>query len=239
MSNSPQPIGDAFQRAIEHWRRHQPDSDAASEAESLPPRLTIAFSREAGSGGKRIAEKLASRLQWPIYGRELVEKIAKDAGLSAQIVESVDEHRSSFLVETLEAFTGASTMGGAGYAHRLAQTLAALGAHGECVIVGRGASSILPRETTLSIRIVAPMNDRVAQYSQVNEVGQKASKAEVQRLDRERANFVKQYFHKDIADPQGYDLVINTSQFGDEACVELCLCAMRLKEAGLAQRPDA
>lgn len=228
MTTNPQHIGDAFQRAVEHWRRHR--SETTTEPPPDGPRLTVAFSREGAASGKRIAREVAAKLQWPVYDRELVEQIAQDAGLSTQVVESVDEHRSSFIVETLEAFTGASAMGGAGYAHRLRKTLAALGAHGECVIVGRGATAILPRETTVSIRIVASISDRVAEYSRRHQVAQQAAKAELRRLDKERADFVRQYFHKDIDDPHGYDLVVNTSHLTVEACVELCLRAVRLKE---------
>ena len=229
-----EPLGDAFERAIEHWRRHQAQTKAGSDSGVQAPRLTVAFSREAGSGGTRIAQELAEKLNWPVYDRELVERIANDAGLSTEVVERVDEHRSSFITETLEAFVGASTIGGAGYAHRLAQTLAALGAHGECVIVGRGAAAVLPRDKTLSIRIVADTHDRVSEYRRHHEVDRQQAKAELKRIEKERSDFVRQFYHKDVADPHGYDLVVNGSHFPAEACVELCLSAVRHKEACLS-----
>ena len=233
MSTTPEPIGDAFQRAIDHWRRRRPEIEPLAERQFHPPPLTIAISREAGSGGRRIAVEIAARLQWPLYDRELVEQIAEDSGLSTEVVELVDERRANFIVETLEAFTGASTMGGAGYAHRLGQTLAAIGAHGECVIVGRGASAVLPRETTISIRVVAATNDRVAEYCHSHGVNQRSARTELQRLDRERAEFVRQYFHKEIDDPHLYDLIVNSSSFTDESCVELCLAAIGQKQSSL------
>ena len=229
-----EPLGDAFERAVEHWRRHQSQVENRPAGSARHPRLTIAFSRETGSGGAHIAQELADKLRWPLYDRELVEKIASDAGLRSEVVQSVDEHHSSFILETLEAFVGASTIGGAGYAHRLAKTLAALGAHGECVIVGRGAASILPRETTVSIRVVANVRDRAAEYARRNQVDLEKAKKDLLRLDKERAKFVQQYYHKDVADPHGYDLVVNASHFTLEACVELCFNAVRLKESHLS-----
>ena len=42
----------------------------------------------------------------------------------------------------------------------------ALGAQGGVVLIGRGAGCILPRETTLHVRIVAPLAERIAYMSQ-------------------------------------------------------------------------
>ncbi len=230
MTTTPEPIGDAFERAVAHWRRSHPADRPVAKGKSSPPPLTIAISREAGSGGRRIGAALATKLNWPIYDRELVEQIAKDTGRRAEMIESVDERQSSFLVETLEAFTGVKTLGGAGYAYRLHQTLAGLGAHGQCVIIGRGATAILPKETTISIKMVAALDDRVAEYAQREQVSERVAKTKVQRLDRERAEFVKNYFHKEIDDPHLYDLVINTSRYTDQECVELILLAVEQRQ---------
>ena len=230
MSTDPQTIPDAFQRAVEHWRRSWPQEKTAATSQSSQPPLTIAISREVGSGGKQIAEAVAARLTWPVYDRELVEQIAKDSGVRTEMMERVDEHNSSFLRETLEAFIGAPTMGGAGYAHRLGQTLAGLGAHGACVIVGRGATAILPPETTLSIRIVAALKDRIAAFAQRRDISQSAARPQVQQLHQERADFVTRYFHQDINDPHEYDLVINHSRLGDDACTEVILRAVEQRQ---------
>jgi hypothetical protein len=233
MAASNEALGDAFQRAIEYWRRHRREIGAATENKPRPMPIAVAISREAGSGGRFIADQLGVRLRWPVYDKELVEQISRDAGLNAEMVDSVDEHRSSFFVETLEAFVGASTIGGASYVHRLAKTLAGLAAHSDCVIVGRGASLILPPPSTVSIRIVASPSDRVARYCELHEVKPTVATTELKRIERERADFVKRYFHKDVGDPHLYDLVLNTSRFSDETCLGLCEHAVRQKQASL------
>ncbi len=230
MNTNPQPIGDAFQRAVEHWRSSCAASEAAATGAGSPAPLTVAISREAASGGRRIAAALAAMLEWPIYDRELVDQIAKDSGFRSDMIESVDEHRGSFLLETLEAFTGAPTLGGAGYAHRLTETLAGLGAHGDCVIVGRGATAMLPPETTIAIRIVASQADRMATHCERQGISQREAKSQLKRIDRERADFVKQYFHQHIDDPHIHDLVINTSRLADEECVQLILSVIRQRQ---------
>ena len=232
MSTTPETTGDAFQRAIEHWRRNAPSASEPPQTQPGYPPLTVAISRQAGAGGREIAEQLSANLQWPIYDRELVEQVARDSGRSEEMVESVDEQGSSFVVETLEAFIGVPTMGGADYAHRLRQTLAALGAHGKCIIVGRGASAILPAQSTVSIRVVASISDRIARRRIDGTQTKHETQASLQCLDRERAQFVKRYFHKDIEDPLLYDLVLNRSRLSEEACVALCLRAVEHKRGG-------
>src|SRR5262249_41409867 len=44
---------------------------------------------------------------------------------------------------------------------RRAETLLSRAAHGECIIVGRGAAQVLPPKTTLRVRMVGPLQDRI------------------------------------------------------------------------------
>jgi hypothetical protein len=44
----------------------------------------------------------------------------------------------------------------------LARVMLALAAQGQAVLIGRGAGCVLPRETTLNVRIVAPQQERIA-----------------------------------------------------------------------------
>src|SRR5215468_5019122 len=48
----------------------------------------------------------------------------------------------------------------------LARVILAVASQGEAVLIGRGAGYILPRATTLHVRIIAPLPDRVAYMSQ-------------------------------------------------------------------------
>jgi hypothetical protein len=48
----------------------------------------------------------------------------------------------------------------AAYVHHLSQAILSLGAHGRCVIIGRGAAQILPAQTTLRVRLIGPRERR-------------------------------------------------------------------------------
>ena len=126
----------------------------------LPPAplnaaFTIAISRESGAGGAAVARELSSRLDWPVYDRELLEKISEETGLQTELLESLEEHETNKAADWLESLFVSKTVTRAQLAHRLVQTLSALSARGHCVVVGRGASVILPESTTLRVRLVA------------------------------------------------------------------------------------
>jgi cytidylate kinase len=210
-----------LEAAERHW-----EAKAHSRGEQKKKAFTIALAREAGSSGTLVADELGKRLNWPVYDQLLLERIAQEMGLRTQLLESVDERRKSWLLEVVEGFAapGVSELA---YVQHLTQTLLSLGTHGDCVIVGRGAPHILPKETTLRVRLVANLDDRIAAMARrLNLSADKAAKW-VAETDRQRHTFVKDHFFKDPADPHQYDLVLNTSTWSVGDCADLILHALR------------
>ena len=124
--------------------------------------FAVAFSREAGAGGITVAREVGRRLSWPVYDQELLENLAKELNVDISLLEDYDERRGSFLVDTIKAFSAAASVSEVTYFRRLVRLLQVLGARGECLIVGRGSTFVLPPETTLRVRIVATREDRIA-----------------------------------------------------------------------------
>lgn len=189
---------------------------AAAQRELLPrtPRgFTVALSREAGTDGTAIAQEVGKRLDWHVYDSELIKLIADEMGLRTTLLESVDERQQSWLLECVEAFMAARVhsewVSESGFVHHLVETVLALGAHGECVIVGRGAAFILPAATTLRVRLVAPVRERIVSLSRKLGITEREAARQVQTIDRQRADFVKDHFLKDPDDPLNYDMVLN------------------------------
>jgi hypothetical protein len=188
-------------------------ADATPVRQPLPA-FTIAFSREAGTRAVDIAHELGVRLNWPVFDRELVGRIADDLGLRAELLEEVDEKQVSWIEETVATFGGGPVVSGAGYAKHLASTVLALGAHGECIIVGRGSAQILPAATTLRVRLIAPLKDRAQVIGQRLGISFEKAQRRAQEIDKERAQFVENAFHKDPRDPRNYDLMLDSARFG-------------------------
>jgi cytidylate kinase len=201
-------------------------------AEPIPrPAFTIALSREAGARGADIGRALGARLGWPVYDKELLQKIGEEIGLHAAELETVDERNPGWLRECLDSFRTGPVVSAPAYVHRLVKTLVALAAKGACVIVGRGAAQVLPPATTLRIRLVGAVEDRVAEFQRRFGLSREEAVKRVEETDRDRTRFVREHFHKDPADPRLYDLLLNTSRLTPTDCVDLIAEALRRLQA--------
>lgn len=203
------------------------------------PALTIAISRQAGARGVEIARQVGERLGWPVYDHELLTRIAEEKGLHKRLLERLDERATGWLEEMVTSF-GSHEGGREGaYIKHLLEQLVTLGKAGHCVIVGRGGAQILPAEVTLRVRIVAPRAFRVAAIQKDQGITQLEAERWVDRVDQERARFIKTYFHKDVNDPLSYDLSVNSGRYALDDCAALICEAARMLEAHLHAKARA
>ena len=206
-----------------HWATRQ----GQEERQAAPTAFTIALSREAGTPGTSVARAVGARLDWPVYDQDLLQRIAEEMGLRTSLLASVDEKGVSWLEECMEAFSSVPAVTESAYVRRLIETVLSLAAHGQCVIVGRGAAHILPPATTLRVRLVGTREDRVAATSRRLKISLAEAARWVETTDKQRSRFVRDHFYKDPADPDQYDLVLNASRFTVEQCAELTVAALR------------
>jgi cytidylate kinase len=209
-----------------------PQQSQAEQPKALTKHaFTIALSREAGSGGITVAREVGRRLSWPAYDHELLESLAKELKVDISLLEDYDERPGSFLVDTIKSFSAAASVSEVTYFHRMIRMLQALGARGECLIVGRGSTFILPPETTLRVRIVASREDRIAFIARERKLSPVDAARLVDTTDRDRYEVIKDHFHKDPADPQNYDLILNRSRFGVDETADLVIEALLRMQA--------
>jgi cytidylate kinase len=235
-------MAEAMLAAHHHWERQR--SKEASESGSLaqatvvpPPAWTIAVSREPGAGGTTIARAVGDRLGWPVYGYELLQRIAEDLGVHASLLESVDEKRLNWVQEFINSLISGGVVSDFAYRKRLKETLLVLAAHGECIIVGRGAAQLLAPETTLRVRLVGPLDKRISRVSQRFGVSREEAARRIETTDRERNRFIQDYFSKDGTDPRQYDLVLNSSRFSVNQSADVIVEALHcLREQAAPKR---
>jgi cytidylate kinase len=240
--NRYQPLGTlrdgAFSHLVEKACRHWEGRQAAAARLDVPPQkahgLTVALSRQPGTDGARVAAEVGAMLGWHVYDQELLERIAEDMGLRTALLESVDERRQGWLRESFQADLAALVTGGSGprasqadYVRHMVKTIRALGAHGECVIVGRGAAFILPPETTLRVRLVGPEKQRAAVLGRNLGLGEREAAARLRTMDCERKAFLRKHLAKDPSDPALYDLVLNTERLPVRKMAEMIVEGLR------------
>jgi cytidylate kinase len=182
---------------------------------------------------------VGGQLGWPVFDRELLQRIAQEMGLRTSLLESMDEKRRSWLVEFLESFTSARALSENAFVKNLIETVLSLGAHGECILVGRGAAQILPAETTLRVRLVAPLSERITSKVQQLGISREEAARLIESIDQKRTHFVKDHLHKDPRDPWLYDLVLNSARYTVRECAELIVEALhRLQLHAPTKRPE-
>ena len=216
---STEQLSDRLGQVCRHWeyRRDQPSQ----------PGLTIALAREAGTPASEVAQALGQRLNWPVYDRELLEQIAQAMGLRTSLLETVDEKRVDWLVESMQALLAVPQVNEAVYLRHLVKTMLALGMHGRCIIMGRGAAHILAPAMTLRVRLVAPLHERITRFAREARVGHDEAARQVAALDRARVDFVRQHFLVDATNPEHYDLVLNVERFAPAACAQIIVEALQ------------
>ena len=81
----------------------------------------ITIGREFGSGGRTVAKLAAEKLGYDFYDNEIILKVAKESGLSQEIVEKYDEYatyKNSFLY-SIAMNAGADAYGGMSFASQV------------------------------------------------------------------------------------------------------------------------
>ncbi len=166
-------------------------------------------------------------LGWPVYDHELVEKIAEETGLRVSLLESVDERHRGWLHEAMEQFMSVPNLSESAYVRHLVETILSLATHGECVLVEHGAAQILPAASTLRVRLIARLEDRIAQISRRFNLHGRDAVRKLEEIDRERARFIRESFQRDVNDPASYDLLLNTSRWSVAECANIIVDALR------------
>jgi cytidylate kinase len=185
-----------------------------------PIRPVITLSRLPGALGSKLAQKLAKELDIDLFDHEIVEQIATNANRSQRIVESLDEQDRSILNDWIDAL-GKDHMWSYQYLDHLTRVVGAIGAHGYAIIVGRGASYILPKEVSLRLLVVAPLEKRIGNVMSQYNVSEQEARRQVMRTDADRKAFIQKYFQSDMMNPMNYDLVINTDNIDFDLAARL------------------
>ena len=212
----------SVERIIEEQVQRWQISRTAPRAAPVPARV-ITISREPGSGGKIVAQGIADRLGLDLFHQEVIHEMAQSASVSTQVLETLDEKGLTVLEHWISSLVDSRHLWPDQYLQHLLKVVAAIGRHGEAVLVGRGANFILPPDRRFRVRIIAPQPIRIQNVSREFGVSEDEARARILQTESDRRAFIRKYFHADIDDPLNYDLVVNTDTLGiDEAVDAVC-----------------
>ena len=189
----------------------------------------ITISREFGSGGRSIGEKLANELGISFYDRAIIQMAAEKSGLSPGYIERSEESIPSPFLLNLNYTAYSSfdpmnhfetSMNDKVFQAQFA-VITEVASEGNCVIVGRCADYILRNEPKLCrVFVHADMPDRIKRAAETYPLSEDKLEDRIRKIDKSRANYYKYYTNQAWADMRNYDLIINTSHAGIDGAVD-------------------
>jgi len=213
---------------IKKWQKHYSEDEKKKKAH-LP---VVTLCMEPGSSGCFIAEQIANRLDFDLFHRDIVHKIAESARISDAVIDSLEKERLSGVQDFIASVVKDQYIYPGIYLNHLMKVVGTIGKHGQAVIVGRGANFIIPPKDRFAVRVVAPLELRIDNIARRFSVPSDIAKRRVLTRENRRRAFVRQSFNADIVDPVHYDLVINTAHVSIEAAVEAVIGAMMTRLGG-------
>jgi hypothetical protein len=191
----------------------------------------VAISREAGAGGGAVAEQLHRLLGWDICGRELLDYIADRCKVPRTVLDTIDESTPNWVSELFGKWFDPQLVTPSEYVRQLRLVVLAAARATSCVFIGRGAGFILPSKYGISVRLLAPLEMRIARIMELHGKGRKEAEAFVRDTDRKRRDFIAQQFGRDIDDLHLYDLALNRRSLDVEVAAELIAQEVRRRFA--------
>jgi CMP/dCMP kinase len=194
----------------------------------------ITISRQFGSGGSEIAERVARALDWHLYDNAVANEVAKRLGMQPADVSAREERVPSLP----ERIASAMALG----LPEVMPTVADLALQpneeritemtkrvmeeavlaGPAVLVGRGAQSMLAsRADALHVFCYAPP-DALASYAVTNlGIAREDAARVVAETNHQREQYVKRHWKRDWRDVANYHLCVNTAWLGIDGAAEL------------------
>ncbi len=202
--------------------------------------MIVTVSNEYGSGALAVARRVAGALHYEYVDEQLPVVVAKRLQVTPEAVVANEEASPSLgerLLNSLELATpelaavSAAEPFDEALLRAVRDAVREYAARGNVVIVGRGASAILTgRAGILRVFLHAPRQWRVTHVVASTRVALEVARAEVDRVDRARAAYMRQWYGVTFGDPANYDLCIDTSQLDEPRCSDLIVAAVRARE---------
>jgi len=194
----------------------------------------ITVSSPAGSGGLELAHELAGALDWQVFDREILTAISENTTTQEAVLAHLDERVMSPIDEYVSRLIEPSIPGSAPFHREVVRVVWGLAKQGNAIILGRGANWFLDPTFGLRVRAVAPVEARAARISKRDGIDLDAAHRKAAERDAQQTEFIRRHYDREIADPLGYDLILNLGQVTLPTAVEITVAALRDRLAGVS-----
>ena len=205
-------------------------------------KFVITINRELGSGGRTIGRKLSEKLDVPFYDKAVIETLEQKYQLDVDQIEKLKGRDHSWWAEVKRALFGSDGKAiTANYALAVPEgkpfeptsfemftveqeLLGNLAEEGSCVVAGRsGFYAFRNHPNHLNVLIQASMPCRVERVMRRQGMTEDEARQTIEKIDKMRENYVKEYTKTSRYDTRNYDLVITADGHSEDEIAELIM----------------
>jgi CMP/dCMP kinase len=194
----------------------------------------ITVSRQFGSGGSEVAERVARALDWHLYDNAVVDEVARRLGMPPEEVSAREERvpslperiASAMALGMPEVMPTVADVAMQPSEERIVEmtkrVIEEAVQAGPAVLVGRGAQCMLAaRADALHVFCYAP-TEALASYAVTNlGIAREDAARVVADRNHHREQYVKQHWKRDWRDFANYHVCVNTAWLGLDGAAEL------------------
>lgn len=175
----------------------------------------VTISRESGAGGETIGRAVAGKLGYEYFDTKAIFQDLEEHGKEwARWGKEMDEHSPTVWERFDRSFAGVVALVENGILqHALKDNV---------VIMGRGAYWLLKDVPyALRVRIDGSIEERIRRVCDREDVNRETAERLIAFSDHERSSYVRTVYHRDISNPEDYDLVLNLDKLSVDEVVAL------------------
>ena len=181
----------------------------------------ITVSREYGSGGYEIGQKLAEVLGYKFYDKDIITQLADKLMVSEEFVESTEDMpvKKNIFREIVPVFANGEQ---AEYIFtEQGKFIVQLAEQGNCIFAGRRADYYLrDNPNALHLFFYADLDFRAERISASEGCTKEEALKKIAEMDKRRKTSYEYTTGRTWADRHNYDRMICTSSLGIDKCVE-------------------
>lgn len=193
--------------------------------------VIITIGREFGSGGHEIGNRLAERLNIPLYDHNLIAMAARKLAITNEEASQVDESilgkvLSGYVVNTGDYTVfmreGEDTVPLSDKVFRAQkEMILELAKRSSCIFVGRCADYILgDYSNCINVFVHAYRDDRVRRIMQIYKLDERQAKEKIKRVDKGRKLYYEAHTGREWGSIESHDILLNVSLLGVEGTVD-------------------
>ena len=208
----------------------------------------ITISRQFGSGGKALGEKLAEALGYVFADSDIVTRIAQAANVSEAYVEHMEKETGGKFLWLISQLVSRSLVDKIlgderGYIDEtiyldyLVVLIAQLADEGNVVLMGRGSQYILrDHPDAIHLLLVDSLENRIRKVMERHGLTRKKAIQMVRDEDKRRTGLYKKIGKTDYDKAGVYDLAVNLGKVDADTALNMIVALARRKESSASSR---